>query len=60
MEGDNEGNRLTGSSLTDDGEAWSGLAIRSPPRDCDKLRSPFMLEEEAHKGISEEGGRPVT
>lgn len=23
----------------------SGLAIRSPPRDCDRLKSPFMSRE---------------
>lgn len=46
-DGDNEGNWLTGSSLMDDGEASSGLAIRSPPRDCDKLRSPFIADEGA-------------
>ncbi len=44
-EGENECDRLIGSSFTEDGEASSGLAIRRPPRDCDKLRSPFMLDE---------------
>lgn len=26
------------------GDASSGLAIRRPPRDCDRLKSPFMIE----------------
>lgn len=45
VEGDNECSWLIGSSFTDDGEASSGLAMRRPPRDWDKLKSPFMLDE---------------
>ena len=26
------------------GDASSGLAIRRPPRDCERLKSPFMIE----------------
>lgn len=43
-DGDNERIWLMGSSLREDGEASSGLAIRSPPRDCDKFKSPFMMD----------------
>lgn len=33
-----------------EGEWWSsssGLAMRKPPSDCDRLRSPFMLYRES-------------
>ena len=40
--GDKEGS-LLGTSLSDGGEALSGFAIRRPPSDCARLRSPSIL-----------------
>ena len=42
--GEREGS-LLGTSLTEGGEALSGLAIRSPPSDCARFRSPSILQE---------------
>ena len=33
---------LGGSSAEESGERWSGLAMRRPPRDCERLKSPSM------------------
>lgn len=40
--GDSEGGVLLESALTGGTDSSSGLAIRRPPRDCDRLKSPFM------------------
>lgn len=44
--GDTEDESFIASSLTEFGDTSSGLAIRKPPRDLDKLRSPSIGKEE--------------
>ena len=34
----------------------SGLAMRRPPNDCDRLKSPFMTDETAADGVAAERG----
>ena len=52
--GDNEGSRLgDGPSLEETGETGvsSGLAIRKPPRDCARLKSPSIVYGEVPNGL---------
>lgn len=42
--GENEGGDLIDSSLTGGADSSSGLAIRRPPRDWDRLKSPSMAD----------------
>ena len=44
--GETEDARFIGSSLTELGDTSSGLAIRKPPRDFDRLKSPSIEKEE--------------
>ncbi len=51
MDGGKETDGAAGGGETDDwtneesGDEASGLAMRSPPKDCDKLKSPSMAAD---------------
>ena len=49
--GDSEGGDLLESALTGVTDSSSGLAIRRPPRDCDRLKSPFMAMDSPLYGL---------
>ena len=46
------------SSDREFGDMASGLAMRKPPRDCDKLRSPSMLADSAADNAADARGLP--
>lgn len=51
--GDIVGAMLEGSSLNEPGDTWSGLAMRKPPRDCERLKSPSMAGVLEMKRVTE-------